>query len=148
MPVVWLAAIPGTIASEGPSMITIARFSMPLEAQIARSSLEAAGIPAFVADEHTINLNWMYSDAMGGVRLQVPEAYALEAVQLLSTDHSASLEAEQPSLPEQCQKCGSEQLQAIHPGRRMAFLVWLLVNIPLWPIRARQQCLACGARQR
>lgn len=129
-------------------MITIARFSLPLDAQIARSSLEAAGIPVFLADEHTINLNWMYSDAMGGVRLQVPEAYAQEALELLRTDHSGSLEAEQPSAPDCCQHCGSDQLQQIRPGRRMAFLVWLLVNIPLWPIRSRQQCLACGARQR
>lgn len=128
-------------------MITIARFSLPLDAQIARSSLEAAGIPAFIVDEHTINMNWMYSDAMGGVRLQVPQAYAQEALALLRTDHSASLEAEQPSPPDCCRHCGSEQLQAIQPGRRLAFLSWLLLNIPLWPVRSRRLCLACGVRQ-
>ncbi|MGJ3255801.1 MAG: DUF2007 domain-containing protein [Alcanivorax sp.] len=47
-------------------MITVARFSMPDEAHIAKSRLESEGIPAFVADEHTVGMNWLYSNAMGG----------------------------------------------------------------------------------
>ena len=41
------------------ALIVVARFSLPYEAQI-RASLDAAGIPAFIADEHTINMNWLY----------------------------------------------------------------------------------------
>ena len=48
-------------------MITVARFSFPHEAYIAKASLEAAGIDSFIADEHTINMQWLYSNAMGGV---------------------------------------------------------------------------------
>jgi hypothetical protein len=75
-------------------LTTIARFSFPFEAQIAKSKLEAMGIPAFVADEHTINMDWLYSNAMGGVRLQVLQEQADEAIALLKEDNSQAVEAE------------------------------------------------------
>tara|TARA_R100001143_G_scaffold755_1_gene2242 strand:- start:4968 stop:5165 length:198 start_codon:yes stop_codon:yes gene_type:complete len=46
---------------------TVATFSFPHEAHIARAKLESEGIPALVADEHTINMQWLYSNALGGV---------------------------------------------------------------------------------
>lgn len=91
-------------------LTTIYRFSHPLEAQIARARLEAAGIPAFVADEHTINMQWLYSNALGGVRLQVPMVCREDAVALLATDESEALRAEQGSSEFQCLRCGSDQV--------------------------------------
>ena len=44
---------------------TIATYSFPYEAQIARARLDSEGIPAFVADEQTINMQWLYSNALG-----------------------------------------------------------------------------------
>jgi hypothetical protein len=64
-------------------LITIARYSTPHEAQLAKSVLDAAGILAFVADEHTITMNWLYSNALGGVKLQVPASLASEAEAVL-----------------------------------------------------------------
>ncbi|MCU4386420.1 DUF2007 domain-containing protein [Acinetobacter haemolyticus] len=55
--------------------IVVKSFSFPYEAQIAKTQLEAAGIPAQIENEHTINMNWLYSNALGGVRLLVPNAY-------------------------------------------------------------------------
>jgi hypothetical protein len=74
---------------------TIARYSFPYEAQIARAKLDSEGIPAYIADEHTINMQWFYSDALGGVKLQVPETYAQQALELLSEDLSGDVEQEQ-----------------------------------------------------
>ncbi len=76
-------------------MITIARYSLAIEAHIARAKLESEGIPAFVADEHTITADWLYSNAMGGVRLQVPDAFVEQARTILATDFSEDLIAEQ-----------------------------------------------------
>ena len=67
-------------------LTTVARYSLPYEAHLARARLESEGIPAFVADEHTINMQWLYSDALGGVRLQVPEPWALRALSVLAED--------------------------------------------------------------
>ena len=67
-------------------------YSFPYEAQIARTQLEAAGIPARIENEHTINMDWLYSNALGGVRLLVHEVYLKEAQGLLAQDFSQELE--------------------------------------------------------
>ena len=61
------------------NLIEIASFSHPYEAHIAKASLETADIPVFITDEHTINMQWLYSDALGGIRLLVPKGYEIEA---------------------------------------------------------------------
>jgi hypothetical protein len=65
-------------------LVTIATFSFPHEAHLAKVRLDAFGIPSFIADEHTINMQWFYSNALGGVRLQVPEGFAAQAHEFLN----------------------------------------------------------------
>ena len=125
-------------------MITIARFSLAIEAHIARAKLESEGIPAFVADEHTITAQWLYSDAMGGVRLQVPNSCAQEAREILAVDHSEAVLEEQGFDPLTCPHCGSHELQPITPGRRIAFITILFFNFPLWPFKRQIKCLGCN----
>ena len=43
--------------------IVVKTFSFPYEAQIAKTQLEAFGIPAYIENEHTINMDWFYSNA-------------------------------------------------------------------------------------
>ncbi|WP_456445070.1 putative signal transducing protein [Thiolapillus sp.] len=69
-------------------LVTISSFSLPHEANIAKATLESAGIPAFLADEHTIGMNWFYSNALGGVKLKVPQSFVDEAKELLMLDNS------------------------------------------------------------
>ena len=59
--------------------VVVATFSFPLDAHIAKANLESVGISSFIADEHTVNMQWLYSDAMGGVRLFVQEKDLEEA---------------------------------------------------------------------
>ncbi len=54
-------------------MKTIATFSLPHEAHMLRMRLEGAGIPAFLQDENTVQMDWLYSNAIGGVKVQVAE---------------------------------------------------------------------------
>ncbi|MFT5450914.1 MAG: hypothetical protein ACI9N9_000394 [Enterobacterales bacterium] len=76
------------------SQIQIASYSFPHEANIAKASLEAAGIPASIADEYTINMDWLYSNALGGVRLFVPQEYEKEALALIEQDFSHIVDEE------------------------------------------------------
>ena len=124
-------------------MITIARFSLAIEAHIARAKLESEGIPAFVADEHTITANWLYSNAMGGVRLQVPNACAEHAHAILATDFTEDLIAEQGHDALTCTHCGSSDIQVFTKGKQFAFAMFLLIDFPLWPFWRVAQCLAC-----
>lgn len=71
-------------------MITLARFEKPEEAHLVRMRLEAGGVPAFLQDENSIQVQWMYSAALGGVRLQIAEEDFEQAKEIL----------EAPAIPE------------------------------------------------
>lgn len=60
-------------------MITIARFTTPEEAHLLRMHLSDRGIPAYLFDEHVVQLFWYLSGAMGGVRVVVPDEHSAEA---------------------------------------------------------------------
>ncbi|MCG2635315.1 MAG: DUF2007 domain-containing protein [Gammaproteobacteria bacterium] len=125
--------------------VTVARFSFPHEAHIARAQLEAAEIPAVIADEHTIGMDWLYSNALGGVRVQVPEAYAVAAMALLAEELSAAVVAEQGEDALLCPVCGSGETEFVVKGQRMAYIMMAL-TLGFWPIRRQIKCDRCGAR--
>lgn len=125
-------------------LTTIARYSLPYEAHLARARLESEGIPAFVADEHTINMQWLYSDALGGVRLQVPEPWALRALSVLAEDREQVLMEAQQVDTDLCRHCGSADTEYHQIGRRWAFLMFLGINFPLFPVRDGIRCRDCG----
>lgn len=125
-------------------LVTVSRYSFPYEAHLARALLESEGIPAFVADEHTINMQWLYSDAMGGVRLQVPEDWAQQAWDILAEDREQVLEEQQEIDKDLCPHCGSADTEYHQIGRRWAFLVFLGIHFPLFPVRHALRCCTCG----
>ena len=124
--------------------VVVGRYSFPHEAQIARASLESAGIPARIADEHTINMNWLYSNALGGVKVLVPAEKVAEAEALLSSDFSSDVDAEQGSTPLACRACGSSNVAPYTKGKRPAFVVWLLLGFPLFFYQHGFRCESCG----
>ncbi|PAV25798.1 putative signal transducing protein [Tamilnaduibacter salinus] len=70
------------------SWVTLRRYTLPMEAHLDRGRLESEGIQAIIADEHTIHMQWLYSNALGGVRLQVDEGDVERAERVLSEDRS------------------------------------------------------------
>lgn len=74
-------AIRATLSS---MWVVIRRFATIGEAESARSALEAAGIPSDIADENTIAIDWLYSNALGGVKVLVEEQNAAEADEVLT----------------------------------------------------------------
>lgn len=69
--------------TSGGALVVIATFDHPWQAHLHRAHLVAKGIPAFLFDEHTIANNWLYSNALGGVRLAVPESARAVALAIL-----------------------------------------------------------------
>lgn len=67
--------------AEPEGRVTVARFSSPVEAQIARGMLESAGIECFLAGE---NVNNLLQSAFR-VRLQVSAADKAAALELLGS---------------------------------------------------------------
>lgn len=73
------------------SLVVLKKFSHPVEAHLLKSRLESEGIESFVADENIVGLNWFYSNAVGGVRLQVNEQ-DLEKAQAILNETQLSVE--------------------------------------------------------
>lgn len=60
-------------------MKTVASFIEAYQAHILRGRLNSEGIPALVVDDQTATINWMYSQAIGGVKVTVPDEYYEQA---------------------------------------------------------------------
>lgn len=67
-------------------LVTVAAFNSPVEADLARSRLTEAGIPASLADETTAGNFWVLVNAVGGVKLQVWEDDLARARETLGID--------------------------------------------------------------
>lgn len=64
-------------------LVTVAVYGTPYEAGLAKSELESYDIPVFLADEYTIGVNSLYSNALGGIKVNVPESSAEYANRIL-----------------------------------------------------------------
>ncbi|ROU02173.1 DUF2007 domain-containing protein [Marinobacter sp. R17] len=113
------------------SWVTVARYSLPFEAHMARARLDSEGIESMVVDEHTIGMQWLFSDAMGGVRLQVDEALEDRARAILDEDRS-DLVDESLAPGQASRDCGDiPPLSRLADTRRrkgffLAFLFWFI----------------------
>jgi hypothetical protein len=68
---------------DGRDLVTVQRFTEVWEAHILRARLEAEGLMASIADEHLVAMDWFYSMAIGGVRVQVPVCELSQAREIL-----------------------------------------------------------------
>jgi predicted RNA-binding Zn-ribbon protein involved in translation (DUF1610 family) len=127
---------------------TIARFrDLPI-AELAKSKLESDDIPCFLVDKNLIGINWLYSFALGGIRLQVRNEDAEKALKILRDDQAEELskfEAEFPAVEQSdvCEKCGSSDI-IMTKGSRKAGALSLLLGFPFVFFRKRYKCRKCG----
>jgi hypothetical protein len=63
---------------------TVARFVNPTDAHIICACLEAAGVPALVADANLVQMNNLWAIALGGVRVLVPASRVAEAKDVIA----------------------------------------------------------------
>jgi tetratricopeptide (TPR) repeat protein len=71
---------------KGWELVTIAAFSFPAQAHVVKGRLEAEGIRAFVVDEELVTANWLYSGAVGGVKVKVREGDVERALDILGME--------------------------------------------------------------
>jgi hypothetical protein len=69
---------------ETVTFVTVARSLVPWDLEILRARLEADGIASFVVDGDINRMNSLWSIAVGGVRLLVPQQQAAQARQIIS----------------------------------------------------------------
>ena len=139
-------------APAGDELVTVATFSDPMEAQLARAKLESGGIRGAIADDNLVAMDWYYTNAVGGVKLQVTADDLAAAREVLAEVEAARKQREaQGSIDEPaeagdpvCPKCGSPEVYYERFSRRLAFLAMLLLRIPLPFLKQKWSCEACG----
>lgn len=74
------------------SMVTVATFDFLPDAEIAKGRLLAEGIYCRLADQHLVQTDWLYSIAVGGIKLQVKADNVDQARSVLDQDFSDELD--------------------------------------------------------
>lgn len=134
-------------------MITVATFSKPEEAHLLRLRLGAGGVDAYVQDENMIQMNWLYSDAIGGVRVQIAEDDLEAAREIVAVP---PVKADVGSVAEltECPECSATDTAPDERPRRFAFLSMIFslvtfgVAFPFAFLRRRWKCSHCGCTWR
>lgn len=129
--------------------ITIATYDNPVEANIARGKLENENIPCYLTDENTVSTNWLWNNAIGGIKLMVDEKNSIIAREILS------------NVPEEiveiltCPSCSSGNIQELYSKRGLImvfkFLIVLLLGVFMVffkrghnKINHKYRCLNCN----
>ena len=138
--------------------ITIASFDDLSLAYIARSKLEAAGIPCYLANEYLVGLNSLFANLVQGIDLKVLESDAAIARELLTgplsrLDLTPEDKALAPDLEEAlfepdcaCPRCGSADVKRYSPRRLFMALSYFAFGIPLASRRSLYACRVCGRK--
>lgn len=113
------------------SPVVIARFTTIGEAEVARSALRASGIEVDIADSNIIAMDWLASNALGGLKLVVRQEDAERAVQILAGHDDDSMEVEAVPVAEDepvvCPRCSSPDITPI-PRLRFFTLFTLAIG--------------------
>ena len=125
-------------------MKTAAAFTNSQEAHLCRIKLENSGVAAIVVDDITAQVAPHLANAIGGIRVQVPDDEIENALVVLREERPP-----QPDLREglTCPKCGAEDVApAIHEKRSyvLSFLILILMMFPFPIIKRRYQCMKCN----
>jgi membrane protease YdiL (CAAX protease family) len=102
-----------TAAPEVPpvdALVTIATYDIASQAEVDRLALEEEGIRTFLADDNLVTANWLLSNAVGGVKLQVAASCADQAQGIFEAFRAMKSTATKGPVPTHvtfvCEACG------------------------------------------
>ena len=142
-----------TMSVENDRLVTVATFVEPNRAHIAKGRLEAEGIQAALDGEHHVGMDWMISNAVGGVKLLVHHRDRETAMRVLKdapSELQLDLDAEDDTgrTLATCPKCGSSATYAERLNRKLIFVSILLLGVPLPFLTRKSFCQRCEHRWR
>jgi hypothetical protein len=131
-----------------PSLVTLQHFRDIPEALLAKGKLESAGIECVLADGNLVRMDWLLSNAIGGIRLQVHEQELESARAVLAEPIPPEFEEEElgePFVQPRCPRCCSLDIGFEKIDRFWTYGLWLLLSFPI-PIRkGNWKCYTCGS---
>src|SRR5579862_869465 len=129
-----------------PDLVTLAKFRDSPDALLAQSVLDSAGLECLLMDETTIRMDWLWSNALGSIKLCVRPEDAEAAAQILRREIPEKFgvdgvgEFEQP----RCPKCQSLDISYEDLNKRIAYAGMLLIGFPSPVKRCEWTCQTCG----
>ena len=139
-------------------LITLRTFDNYVTAHIVKAKLETEGISCVLIDEHTVTMQWHIANAIGGIKLQVPENELEHAAHILEiTEQEAEAEKEKDGFHDEedidqldpnnriCIHCGSKNTRKLDFQKKSAALTWILLGFPLFFKSDKWHCFHCGA---
>ena len=146
--------------------VTVASFDNSFDAHLAQIHLEAHGIECFVTDENIVAMDWLLSNAIGGIKLTVRGSDARVASGILERHARAAEQASgkearrwersrnpRNSAPPRidratasCPRCGSANVYREKLPANAVWWIYLLslggLMLPLF--RRQHRCARCG----
>jgi predicted RNA-binding Zn-ribbon protein involved in translation (DUF1610 family) len=122
-------------------LVTVRSFDNNFKANIALTRLESMGIECFFKDDFTVNIDPILSNAIGGIKIQVREEDAQEALKFLQQFDEEYLQSVK------CPQCGKATFTLINkPGATnfiTAILTWIFSS---YAVATEQvyHCASCG----
>ncbi len=127
-------------------LVTIAQYRDLPQAGLDKSILESQGITCFLDNEFTIGVNWLYSTALGGVKINVLEDDVARAKEILQDNRDANVDVStEEGLPPEtvCPLCGLPEITTKNYTRKIA-AINLLFGLPFFFFLKRYRCNSCG----
>lgn len=131
-------------------LVRIKFYQNAIEANRDKQILAEEGIESWIANEQTVQSDWLLSQAIGGIQLQVFEYDLARAEKILEDFESedSALEVEHtindPEFDFLCPECGSNHIYRDEkPGGIFGISV-LLLGIPLKVPAQKYHCYHCG----
>jgi uncharacterized protein YjbK len=136
------------------NLITIITFTLPQDAHFAKAFLESENIETFIKDELTVQVNNFYSNAIGGVKLQVKESDYEKGILVLkeggyiNTENTVETEIEiihlnETTNKEICPFCHSNNIGKMKETNVLTVIVYFILGV-IFPIFKKSHiCYDC-----
>jgi len=131
-------------------LITVVSYINAWDARITSGRLEAEGIPTVLVDENYVLQNWAISQALGGVKIQVPVEHADKAKEIISALSKGEfakildVKSDNAAMPT-CPKCTSHETKPKFTLRSWMLMLATLIAGAGYPARRNlQKCQRCG----
>jgi len=141
--------------------ITVLTVAFPHEMAVIRGRLESEGVTCFVQDELTVQVHPFYSNAIGGVKLQVLERDLNQAVEILKEtgyikeenlpppdepspiNHSNNQHVTERGVEIICPVCSSEEVVKTRKTGWLFLLTSLMFMFPTPFFQRKYYCFNC-----
>jgi hypothetical protein len=132
------------------TLVTIATFEYYQFAHLAKAKLESEGIECCIYDEYTASINWLFVNAIGGIKLRVLSSNVDKALLILKendlieyneVEKEIGFNIEEEKI--KCPYCKSDDIIDEMYSKKWAYLSILFLGFPLLFKRKKYLCNNC-----